>query len=134
MIFREFLLQYGIKIVLTIAAAAIVTVGIFSLINYFNHPSSVTSVKITASPYYDTQTRSVVLANNTASLSGLQNCDIYVSGPNKQMKYFETVSCDSLSSIEISRADLLNLFGNQTGTYTILINSDSKGSILQFSI
>jgi hypothetical protein len=59
-----------------------------------------------------------------------------VSGPTKNIKYFETVSCDSLSSIEISKQDLLNMFGNQTGTYTVIIYSEpkSQGSILQFSI
>lgn len=124
---------FGLKIIVIIIAAAIFSVGMFFALSFFNSQPQ-QAIKLQNLPFYDSTTSAVVLSNNTASLSGMPNCDIYISGPSKQIKYFETVSCDTLSSTEISKQDILNFFDNQTGTYTILINSDSQGKILQFAI
>lgn len=126
------LTSFGIKVIVIVIAAAVISTATFFALN--SGKSNV--VKLENLPFYDSATKAVVLSNNTASLSGYQNCDIYVSGPTKNIKYFETVNCDSLSSTEISKQDLLNMFGGQTGTYTVIIYSEpkSQGSILQFSI
>jgi hypothetical protein len=132
--FINFFREIGLKIILTVIAAALVTIGIMSFF-YYNQPQP-SAPKFENTSYYDSQTHSIVLANNTASLSGLTNCDIYVSGPSKQIKYFETVSCNSLSTTEISKQDLLSLFNNQNGIYTIILYSENTtvGKILQVSI
>lgn len=134
MTLREFFAEYGLRVFAVVVAAVVVSFAIFFSLNFFSQKSSV--VKLENTPFFDNKTQSVVLTNNTVSLSGLQNCDIYVSGPSKQIKYFESVDCNSLSSTEISKDDMTNLFDNQKGTYTVIINSESnsQGRILQFAI
>ena len=127
----DLLLRVGVK---GIAAAVLATMILIGLYFAFYVPKPSTVIPLERTAYYDRLTGSVVLTNNTVSLSSYPSCDIFISGPTKQIKYFETVSCDSLSSTEIGKQDILNLFNNQTGTYTVLINTDSKGEILQFSI
>ena len=123
-----------LKAVIVIIAAVVVVLSLFASFYFFTSPPS--AVDLEKTPYYDSSTSSVVLANNTASLSGLQDCDIFISGPSKQIKFFETVSCDSLSSVEISKDDMMNLFDSQKGIYTVIINSEinGQGKFLQFAI
>ena len=131
---NEFLSDLGLKGILVIAAALCVSVGMILSILYFTGQPS--TVKMENSVFYDKSTNSIVLSNNTASLAGLNECDIFVSGPSKQIKYLSTVDCSSLSSTAIDRQDLLDLFNGQKGTYTVIINSQEQptGKILQFSI
>jgi len=126
--------EIELKVIIIVIAAFAVSLGILFSFSYLNKQP--TAIKMENIPYYDSSTKSVVLANNTASLSGLDSCDIFVSGPSKKIQFLETVDCSSLSSTTISREDLLDLFGGQKGTYTIIINSQQKstGRILQFSI
>jgi len=129
---KEFFAEYGLRVLVIVVATVVVSFAVFFSLNYFSQKNSVVNLENT--PFFDNKTQSVVLTNNTVSLSGLQNCDIYISGPGKQIKYFESVDCNSLSSTEISRDDMTSLFDNQKGTYTVIINSDSQGRILQFAI
>jgi hypothetical protein len=131
---NELFAAIGLKMILVVVAIFAVCFGLFFAISYFNSQPFV--IKMERTPFYDNTTGSIVLVNNTASLSGLSDCDIYVSGPSKKMKYLETVGCDSLSATEVKRQDLLNLFDNQKGTYTIIIDSEQKstGMVLQFDI
>lgn len=119
-------------IVLALAAFSVVG-GVFFFVSVSQTQSA---LKLENLPFYDTKTQSIVLSNNTASLSGLTNCNVYVSGPSRQIKYYETVNCDSLSSTEISKQNLLNLFSNNTGDYTVIVypENSTQGRILQFSI
>jgi hypothetical protein len=134
MVLSELFAALGLKTILIVIVISVVCFGLFFAFSYINSQPS--SVKMENTPYYDNSTASIVLANNTASLSGLNSCDIYVSGPNKKIKFLQTVDCDSLSSTEIKKQDLLDLFNGQKGTYIILINSEQKptGRILQFAI
>ncbi len=127
---------FALKVVVIVIAAAGFTIGIFFAFNSFNGNNNVNAVKLENLPFYDSTTNAIVLSNNTAALSGLQNCDIYVSGPNKQIKYFQTVNCDKLSSTEISKQTLLSLFNNQQGIYTITIFAQniSRGTNVSFEI
>lgn len=126
----------GFKSILAVVVAAAFLIGVFAFYFLGSLTTKHSAVKLEKLPYYDTATQSVVLTNNTASLSGLQNCDIYISGPTKQIKYFETVNCNSLSSTEISRQDLLNLFNDQQGVYSVIIFSQqvNRGTNVSFQI
>jgi len=130
----ELFVGIGLKVIIIVIAVLGISFGILFSLSYLTRQPS--TVKMENTPYYDSTTDSVVLTNNTVSLSGLDSCDIFVSGPSKKIKYLETVDCDSLSATEISKQDLLDLFNGQKGTYTIIINSQQKptGRILQFSI
>jgi hypothetical protein len=136
MTLNELFAGLGLKTILIVIAAFCIFFGIIFSFYYFNKSQETSAIKMENTQYYDNTTGSVVLANNTASLSGLDSCDIFVSGPSKKIKYLDSVGCDSLSATEISKQDLLDLFNGQKGTYTIIINSQQKstGRFLQFSI
>jgi len=128
----EFFSQLDLRAVIVIIAAAGIAVAVFFSFSYFNTPKQIP--KISSTQFYDSTTKSVVLVNNTISLSGAINCDIYVSGPSKEIKYYKTLNCNDLSSTEISENVLLGLFNNQKGTYTIIVQSKFQGQIMQFTI
>jgi hypothetical protein len=58
--------SFGIKVIVIVVAAAVISTATFFLLNSGN--SNV--VKLENLPFYDSSTKAVVLANNTASLSG----------------------------------------------------------------
>lgn len=53
-----------------------------------------------------------------------ESCDIFVTMPNKQLKYFDTVDCAELGNIESIRDQLFDFSGEQMGEYTVTIFSD----------
>lgn len=64
------------------------------------------------------------------------NCDVFVSPPDKLIKYFKTVECKDLDKTAVTDDELLGLGNGVKGVYTLIIfsNETSEGKSLSFKI
>lgn len=64
------------------------------------------------------------------------SCDVFVSPPNKQIKYFTTVECKDLGKTAVTDDELLGFGNGMKGVYTLIVFSQetSEGKIFSFKI
>lgn len=61
------------------------------------------------------------------------SCDIFITGPDRQMKYYSTAPCENLDKTTIAKEEFLS-FGNYAkGSYTVTIFSEATGTGTTFS-
>jgi len=78
---------------------------------------------------YNAVTGAVALSPSFAT----GNCNIFITGPGRQMKYYSTVPCENLDSTTIAKEEFLS-FGNYAkGSYTVTIFSEATGKGTTFS-
>ena len=89
-----------------------------------------TSFNSTSPPALPTETATTSQTTTTTTQKatipanlGSGNCDVYVSGPNKLIKYFTSADCSSFDPNSISTSDISSLFGGIKGTYTLIVAS-----------
>jgi hypothetical protein len=105
---------------LILATIIIVTISFIYLMNYFAKPKFLTgAVSLENLQNYDNKTGSIFLER----LEG-NNCDIYISCPDKRIEYLESKKCESLSATKLS--DITIECGNQFGVYYLFVLSDKN--------
>ena len=132
----EFVFGRREKIILSVVLLAVLGVVVF--FNFFaanNGPESsiVSGSSLIKISRFDS-TSAAVLASPTPISA--ENCDIFISPPDRQIKYFDTIACGDLGNTTVTKNDLLSFGNNQSGVYALIVSGeDSKeGTIFAFAI
>jgi hypothetical protein len=132
MFFDQYEITLAGKILLLVIIIAL-AFGSFLLYRGFQASSIFTTaaVKFEKSPLYENSTGSIRLRN----VPDGDECNVFVSGPSKEIKYYGNFSCSELNATNISKADFLEFFGDP-GIYGAIVFSEKmqKGYDVWFDI
>jgi len=128
-------LVFGIKEILAVSLAFLVALGSYSFLSMFSNGNPGSSPTFSTLSRYDSSTGSVVLTSATpiAENDSNSSCDVYVTPPDRQIRFFNIVPCDSLSSTSIPIQALRDFGNGLNGTYTVVVYSQNGGNGESFS-
>jgi len=116
-----------VKIFVFVIISAIAFVALWAFFVYKPQIFTTAAVSFDQSPLYDSSAGSIKLKN----LEG-DSCDVFVSGPSKEMKYYGTYKCSDLSSTFMSESSFSSLSG--LGVYNLVVFSEKAKSGYDASI
>ena len=118
------------KILISAVIAAVLGIAFYSF--YFTNQAPQTPAA-PQSAAQNTPTGSSFAYLAPRSPISAKNCDVYISAPDKLLKYYSTISCDDLNSTKITKEELLNFGNNQKGVYYVTIFSEETNEGTNFS-
>jgi len=139
------------KVLILFTVFAIVVIGVFAFNFYFSNSDNNLSNEsetgsIVSSPPKGSSAQSsepgtvsiasILSADReslTKQLAG-DICDVFVTMPDKEEKFFKTMDCTDLDNIELVQDELFEFLGHQLGDYIITVFSDKIRQGVSFSL
>jgi len=112
----------SVKVFVFVVVSAVAVVALWAFFLYRPYIFDTYAVSFEESPLYEESAGSVRLKN----IEGSDSCDVFVSGPSKEIKYYNTFKCSELSSTLVSKSAFSSLSG--LGTYSLIVFSEQTKS------
>ena len=127
-------LVFGIKEFLVISLAFFASLGLLAFYASFLSSSSPNYPSLDKLSRFDATTGAAVLTSPKQFTA--TNCDIFISAPDKQIKYVNTIACEDIDKTTVTKQQLLDFGNGQKGTYSVIIFSEntSEGTSFSFTV
>jgi hypothetical protein len=124
-------LVFGIKEFLVISVAFFASLGLLAFYASFLSSSGPNYPSLDKLSRFDTTTGAAVLTSPKQFTAA--NCDVFISTPNKQITYVNTIACEDIDKTTVTKQQLLDFGNGQKGTYTVVISSEETNEGTSFS-
>jgi len=124
-------LVFGIKEFLVISVAFFASLGVLVLYTSFLSSSGPQYPSLDKLSRFDAVAGAAVLTS-THQFSAT-DCDVFISTPNKQITYVNTIACEDIDKTTVTKQQLLDFGNGQKGTYTVVISSEETNEGTSFS-
>ena len=127
-------LVFGIKEFLVISLAFFASLSVLALYASFLTSSGPNYPSLDKLSRFDAIAGAAVLTSSQQFTAS--ECDVFISTPDRQIKYASTVACEDVDKTTITQDDLLTFSDGQKGTYTVIIYSEetNEGTSFSFTI